>query len=97
MRSLLTSLTFAAVVLDVATAHAESRTFIITNIMDDPVHGCLNRSGGCGTSVANALCRDRGFKQAATYRKLEGDDITGAVSTNGSAVGDQFFAIECAR
>jgi hypothetical protein len=57
----------------------------------------LNTSGGCGTSVANAYCRDHGFKEAADYRKVEKDEINGAVPTIGSAVGDELFAIDCTR
>ena len=98
MRSVLTFLAIVATLLGAASAHAEKRTFIITATQKaDPVHGCLKSKEGCGTSVANALCRDRGFTQAANHRKLDQDEVTGAVPTSGSTVGVEFFTIECTR
>jgi hypothetical protein len=41
---------------------------------------------------------DRDFAQAASFRKIDRDEITGAVpSTNGTSARDEFVAIECSR
>ena len=51
-----------------------------------------------GAAVATAYCRSRDFMQAASYRKVDRDEITGAApSTNGTSTRDEFVAIECLR
>jgi hypothetical protein len=48
--------------------------------------------------VATAYCQSRDFAQAASFRKVDRDEITGAVpSTNGTSARDEFVAIECRR
>ena len=40
----------------------------------------------CGAAVATAYCRSRDFAQAASFRKVDRDEITGAVpTTNGTS------------
>ena len=54
----------------------------------------------CGAAVANSYCRSRDFAQALSFRKVDRDDITGAIPTIRSCHGancDDFVAIECAR
>ena len=97
MRSLLATVTFA-VLLGVSAAQAEKRIFIIANNPDGyGVDRCLSSGSTCGAAVATAYCKSRAFIQAASFRKVDRDEITGGVpSTNGSAI-DEFVAIECAR
>jgi hypothetical protein len=84
-----------------ATAHAEKRVFIVANNADGyGIDRCLASGASCGEAVANSYCRTRDFAQALSYRKVDRDDITGAVPSSGSCRGarcDNFVAIECAR
>lgn len=85
-----------------APASAETRTFIIANNADGyGIDRCLASGAACGTQVAGAYCRTQQFAAARSFRKIERDEITGAVptSTGGACKGncDEFIAIECAR
>lgn len=82
-------------------ALAEKRTFIIANSPDDyGVDRCLANGATCGAAAAAAYCQSKQFKTASTYRKIERDEITGAVPSS-AACGrngcDEFVAIECKR
>ncbi len=79
-------------------ALAEKRTFIIASNADGyGVDRCLSTGASCGVAVATAYCKSRDYLQAASFRKVDHDEITGAVpATNGSAT-DEFVAIECLR
>ena len=98
MRHLFAALVVAGAVFTTA-AQAETRIFIISNNADGyGVDRCLATGASCGVAVATAYCRARDFAQAASFRKVDRDEITGAVpSTNGSAARDEFVAIECLR
>ena len=65
------------------------------------VDRCLANGERCGTVVATAYCQSQSFAQAHSFRKIERDEITGAVPTSGSnaCAGscDSFVAIECTR
>ena len=82
-------------------AGAENRTFIIPNNPDGyGVDRCLASGGACGAAAANAYCRSRDFAQALSFRKVDRDDITGAIPATGACRGancDDFLAIECSR
>jgi hypothetical protein len=103
MRLLIASGAIAAVLLTAAAAHAEKRMFIIANDADGyGVDRCLSSGAACGETVANTYCRAHEFAQAVSYRKVDRDDITGAIPTSGpgSCKGDScddFVAIECSR
>jgi hypothetical protein len=103
MRLLIASSAIAAVLLTAAAAHAEKRMFIIANDADGyGVDRCLSSGAPCGETVANTYCRAHEFAQAVSYRKVDRDDITGAIPTSGpgSCKGDScddFVAIECSR
>jgi len=77
--------------------------FIIANDGDGyGVDTCLASGGPCGVAVANSYCHSREFAQATSFRKVDRDDITGAIpaSASGSCRGsscDNFVAIECSR
>lgn len=103
MRSIFAVLAFAAAVLSATSASAERRMFIIANNANGyGVDRCLASGASCGAAVATAYCRSREFSQAVSYRKVDKDDITGAVPTaaSGGCRGpacDEFVAIECTR
>ena len=86
-----------------APAQAEKRVFIIANDGDGyGVDTCLASGGPCGVAVANSYCHSREFAQATSFRKVDRDDITGAIpaSASGACHGsacDNFVAIECSR
>src|SRR3954471_1315551 len=98
MRTVFAALVIAGAVFGTA-AQAEKRTFIIANNSDGyGVDRCLATGATCGVMVATAYCKARDFAQAASFRKVDHDEITGAVpSTNGSSARDEFVAIECLR
>ncbi len=92
----------AAVALALATpAMAENRTFIVANNPDGyGIDRCLANGERCGTPVAAAYCQSQSFAQVKSFRKIERDEITGAVPTGQSACTgacDSFVAIECSR
>ena len=85
-----------------APAAAENRIFIIANNADGyGIDRCLANGERCGVTVATAYCQSQSFAQAKSFRKIERDDITGAVPTVGknACAGscDSFVAIECSR
>ena len=98
MRPVLGALCLAAVLFSTA-AQAEKRTFIIAN----NAHGygvdrCLASGASCGMTVATAYCQSRDYARAASFHKVDRDEITGAVPiTNGTSARDEFVAIECLR
>jgi hypothetical protein len=103
MRFVIAASTVAAVLLSVATAQAEKRLFIIANNADGyGVDRCLASGASCGQPVANTYCKSHEFAQALSFRKVDRDDITGAIPASGpgSCKGgtcDDFVAIECSR
>jgi hypothetical protein len=103
MRCVIASGIVAAFVLTATAAHAERRIFIIANNPDSyGVDRCLASGEPCGKMVANSYCRSREFAQAVSFRKVDRDDITSAVSLNdagacqGGSCAD-YVAIECTR
>ena len=101
MRLFLATAAVAALML--GAAHAEKRLFIIANEADGyGVDNCLATGAACGRTVANTYCRSHEFSQALSFRKVDRDDITGAIPSDGSSSCnggrcDRFVAIECAR
>jgi hypothetical protein len=79
--------------------------FIIANDANDyGVDRCLVSNAACGTTVANAYCHSHEYVQALSFRKVERDDIAGAITATvaggNSCGGDhcgEFVAIECSR
>jgi hypothetical protein len=90
-----------AMLLAASAAQAEKRIFIIASNADGyGVDRCLATGSPCGTAAATAYCKSREFAQALSFRKVDRDDITGAIPASGACRGgncDQFVAIECAR
>ncbi|NEW85819.1 hypothetical protein DU475_00885 [Rhodopseudomonas sp. WA056] len=92
-----------AALLATSAAYADSRVFIVANQPDGyGIDLCLARSEKCGAPAAAAYCQSREFAQAVAYRRVDPDEITGAVpKTNGSAcaqgVCNEYVAITCQR
>jgi hypothetical protein len=102
MRYLLAALTFCAALYFNVSAQAEKRTFIVANNADGyGIDRCLATGAACGAAAAAAYCRSREYSQAASYRRLDRDEITGAVPAGGAACKgpscNEFVAIECSR
>src|SRR5438309_8841673 len=98
MRYILAGLAFAALICVNASAQAEKRIFIIANNADGyGVDRCLATGASCGAAVASAYCKSRDYAQAGSFRKVDRDDITGAVPTTTGSAGHEFVAIECTR
>ena len=85
MRTLLVGLAAILCIGVAGSAQAERRMFIIANDGDGyGVDRCLASGDKCGAAAANAYCRTHQFASAALYRKVDRDDITGAIPTGGS-------------
>jgi hypothetical protein len=103
MRSTIAAAVFVAALLAAGAAQAERRVFIIANNGDGyGIDRCLASGAACGAAAANSYCRSREFAQALTYRKVDRDDITGAIPTTGpgschGGTCDDFVAITCTR
>ncbi len=97
MRYAIAAVAFAAALYANVSAQAEKRIFIIANNPDGyGVDRCLASGAPCGAAVATAYCQSREFAQAGSFRKVDRDEITGAVPTSGPNH-DEFVAIECSR
>jgi hypothetical protein len=102
MRYVLAALTLAAALHVNVSAQAEKRVFIIASYADGyGIDRCLATGDACGAAAATAYCRSRDFNQAASYRRVDRDDITGVVPASTTACSgggcNEFVAIECAR
>jgi hypothetical protein len=101
MRSPIALAIFVVSLFAATSAMAEKRIFIIANNSDGyGVDRCLAAGDNCGRAAAAAYCRTQQFAQAASFRKVDRDDITGAVSSGPACTGmacDEFVAIECSR
>jgi hypothetical protein len=91
-----------AALLIAAPAAAEERVFIIANNADGyGVDRCLATGERCGSMVATAYCQAQSFTLAKSFRKIERDEITGAVPPSGrnacAGTCESFVAIECSR
>jgi hypothetical protein len=93
----------AVAVIMSGAAHAEKRLFILANHADGyGVDTCLATGAACGKAVANSYCRSHDFAQADSFRRVDRDDITGAIPTDDAgpckgASCNHFVAIECSR
>ena len=91
----------AAVIVGAGPAHAEKRIFIIGNGPDGyGIDRCLASGAACGAAAASAYCRSNRFVQARSFRKVDREEITGAVPSSSGCAGGRctnFVAIECMR
>ncbi len=101
MRTLLISLAAILCLCLATSAQAERRMFIISADSGYGIDDCLVSGATCGAAAATAYCKTQAFAQATSYRKVDRDDITGAIPTGGSACHgskcDNFVAIFCTR
>ena len=76
-------------------AQSETRIFIISNNADGyGVDRCLATGATCGMMIATAYCQSHDYLQVASFRKIEREEISGAVpTTNGTSARDEFVAI----
>jgi len=101
MRSLLAAVTLA-VLLGASAAQAEKRIFIVANNADGyGVDRCLASGARCGTAAATAYCKSRAFAHAVSFRKVDREEITGAIPADSRVCRggncELFVAIECTR
>ena len=80
MRTLLISLT-TLLCFGSSIARAEQHRFLVANDADGyGVDRCLASGEKCGAAAANAYCRTQAFTAAATYHKVDQDNLIGTVS-----------------
>ncbi|MBR1121828.1 hypothetical protein JQ628_09930 [Bradyrhizobium lablabi] len=101
MRFLSALLTCACVLVSSA-ASADTKIFIVANQADSyGVDQCLARGDKCGAPAARAYCQSRDFAQASSYRRVDPDEITGAVPKASDRCGhsgcNEYVAITCQR
>jgi hypothetical protein len=101
MRSL-PALLACAYLCAVSVAWADSRVFIIANQADGyGVDQCLARGEECGAHAARSYCQSRDFAQASSYRRVDPDEITGAVPKAAGSCSharcSEYVAITCQR
>ena len=101
MRSLFL-LSACLLLASVTVAMADSRVFIIANQPDGyGVDRCLANGEKCGSYAARAYCQSRDFAQASAYRKVDPEEVTGAVPAGGEhcthAGCGEYVAITCQR
>ena len=101
MRTVLVSLTAVLCLGLVQTAQAERRMFVIASDSGYGIDLCLASGAPCGAAAAAAYCKTHQYAQAASYRKVEREDITGAIpGGTGGCRGptcDDLVAIVCSR
>jgi hypothetical protein len=85
MRTILISLAAILCLCNGASAQDEQRMFIVANDPDGyGIDRCLAAGDRCGAAAANAYCKAQRFVHAASYRKVDRDDITGAIPASGA-------------
>ena len=82
---------------------AERKMFIIANDADGyGIDRCLATGAKCGTAAANSYCKSHDFAMASSFSKVDRDEITGSIPTDGSSgckgpACNAFVAIVCSR
>jgi len=102
MRTVLVSVTAALCLCLAHSAQAERRVFIIGNDNGYGIDRCLASGAPCGAAAAASYCKSHQFAQAMSFRKVDRDDITGAIPSggDGGCKGpncDDVVAIVCTR
>jgi hypothetical protein len=99
----LSALSACVLLLAASAASADSRVFIIENQADGyGIDQCLARGDMCGAHAARSYCQSRNFAQASSYRRIDPNEITGAVpkavgGTCAHAGCTEYIAITCQR
>jgi hypothetical protein len=91
-----------AIILAIGSVHAaERRMFIIPNDADGyGVDRCLAKGEHCGAAAANSYCQTHSYGQAASFRKVDRDEITGAIPGGDACRGSKcpdLVAIVCTK
>jgi hypothetical protein len=100
---ILSALSACAFLMTATSALADSRVFIIANQADGyGVDKCLAGGEKCGVSAARAYCQSREFAQATAFRRVDPEEVTGAVPKPGSGACSgsncgEYVAITCQR
>lgn len=100
---LIPALSVCALLMCATSAFADSRVFIIANQSDGyGVDQCLAKGEKCGVHAARAYCQSREFTQATAFRRVDPDEITGAIPASGAATCNhsgcgEYVAITCQR
>jgi hypothetical protein len=80
--------------------HGRGRLFRQDRCVLAPNH-CLNTGESCGKIVANTYCHAHEYAQALSFQKVDRDDITGAIPSEGPEAckgsACNYVAIECSR
>lgn len=93
----------ACLLASIATAKADSRTFIIDSSEGYGVDSCLARGEPCGKAMATAVCQSNQYVAAVDFGRLDPTEITGSVpggmkgSTCQGAKCPEKVAITCTR
>jgi hypothetical protein len=94
----------SAFMMSASAAMADTRVFIVANQPDGyGIDQCLARGERCGASAARAYCEAREFKTASAYRRVDPDEVTGAIPASagnkcsGRACANDYVAITCER
>jgi hypothetical protein len=87
-----------------STALADSRAFIVANQPDGyGIDQCLASGDRCGAPAARAYCEANNFKTASSYRRMEPDEVTGAIPASagrkcsGGLCAADYVVITCER
>lgn len=93
-----------ALVAAASTAAADRRVFIVANQPDGyGIDQCLANGERCGAPAARAYCQSHEFKTASDYRRIEPEEVTGAIPASsgakcsGRACAADYVAITCER
>ncbi len=84
-------------------AHADNRIFIVANQSDGyGIDECLANGEKCGAHAARSYCQSRQFVEATAYRRVDPDEITGAIPSSARLACThsgcaQYVAITCHR
>ena len=102
MRSLLAGIGLLASLVLVPAAHAERKMFIIGADAGYGIDRCLVSGAPCGAAAAAADCHTQNYATAMSYRRVDRDDITGAIPIRGAGACkgtacDDVVAIVCNR
>ncbi|HZP70569.1 MAG TPA: hypothetical protein VFB29_11560 [Pseudolabrys sp.] len=81
MRVILISLAAILCIALISHSSAEERQFLLANDADGyGIDRCLAAGEKCGSAAANAYCRMQAFAAAASYHRIEQDDLGGATA-----------------
>ena len=102
MKSILALVAFATLCAASA-AQADNRVFIVANQSDGyGIDECLANGEKCGAHAARSYCQSRDFVEATEYRRVDSDEVTGALpastaSTRPRSSAARYVAITCHR